>query len=95
MLLEYVHGRLRSVCVIKVQRYIQLKFHIPSNQLFDWSHHSHCNLMSFGAMGTRLTGLREKDGGPTVSQPARSRDLGQEAHSPRHLRDILQINLVK
>jgi hypothetical protein len=46
------------------------------------------NVTRFGTMGTRLTGLREKDRGPTMSQPTWPRDLGQEAHNLRHLRDI-------
>jgi hypothetical protein len=41
----------------------------------------------FGIMGTRLTGLREKDRGPTMSRPTHPRDLGQEAHYLRHLND--------
>jgi hypothetical protein len=39
--------------------------------------------MRFGTMGTRLTGLREKDRGPTMSWPpdllTQPRDQGQEA----------------
>jgi hypothetical protein len=45
-------------------------------------------LTRFGTMGTRLTRLKEKDRGPTTSQPTRPRDPGHEAHNLRHLRDI-------
>jgi hypothetical protein len=36
-------------------------------------------------MDTSLTGLGEKDRGPTTSRPTRPRDPVQKAHSRRHL----------
>jgi hypothetical protein len=41
----------------------------------------------FGIMGTRLTGLGEKDRGATMSRLTWLEDLGQEAHYRGGLKD--------
>jgi hypothetical protein len=43
--------------------------------------------MRFDTMSTWLTGLREKEGGPTMDQPTRPEDLGQEAYYRDGLKD--------
>jgi hypothetical protein len=51
------------------------------------THVHNCMLMRFGTVGTRLTGVGEKNRGPTTSWPTQPRDLGQEAHNLRNLID--------